>query len=117
MPNPQDLFFYASLALAGFLVLRFVLAARNRITGSDARAKVEAGAQLLDVRSPAEFRAGAIPGAKNISVQALSGRLKELAKDKPVVVYCASGMRSASAVSILKQGGYEAYDLGPASAW
>lgn len=114
----RDLPFWIATSAFVFILVRFVLAARSRITGPVARAKVAAGAQLLDVRTEAEFRAGAIPAAKNIPVQSLSTRLGELDRARPVVVYCASGMRSASAASLLRKNGFsEVHDLGPASAW
>src|SRR4051812_14136583 len=114
----RDLPFWIGAALLAFFVVRFVLAARNRIAGPAAREKVAAGALLLDVRSEMEFRGGAIPGAINIPVQSLAGRLGELDRARPVVVYCASGMRSASAASLLKRNGFaEVHDLGPAAAW
>lgn len=110
--------FWIGTALFSFFVVRMILSARNRISGKSAREKVAAGAQLVDVRSESEFRGGAIPGAKNIPVQSLSRRLGELDRQKPIVVYCASGMRSASAASLLKRSGFaEVHDLGPASAW
>ncbi len=115
---PRDPLFWGALALTVFLVVRFVLAARNRIPGAKAREKVAAGALLLDVRTEGEFRGGAIPGAKNIPVQSLASRLGELDRARPVIVYCASGMRSSSAASLLKKNGFgEVHDLGPASAW
>lgn len=101
-----------------FLLVRFVIAARGRVSGPVARQKVAEGALLLDVRSEGEFRGGAIPGAKNIPVQALGRRLSELDRARPIVVYCASGMRSASAASMLRKSGFtEVHDLGPAAAW
>lgn len=115
--QPNDLLFYAAVALILFMGVRMFLAARNRIAPDAARAKVKDGAVLLDVRTQGEFSAGAIPGAKNIPVQALASRLGELPKDKAIVVYCASGMRSASALGLLKKNGFDAYDLGPASRW
>jgi rhodanese-related sulfurtransferase len=106
------------LAFFGFFLIRFFLAARNRVSGPVAREKVKAGALLLDVRSPGEFRGGAIPGAINIPVQSLGNRLGELDRARPIVVYCASGMRSASAASMLRKSGFsEVHDLGPAAAW
>ena len=69
--------------------------------------KIKAGASIIDVRSPDEFADGAYPGAKNIPVNVLPNRVAEVgAKDKPVVVYCASGGRSAVAMQILKANGY-----------
>lgn len=70
-------------------------------------AKIQAGAAVIDVRSPDEFADGAYPGARNIPVNVLTSRLAEVGpKDKPVVVYCASGGRSAVAQQILKANGW-----------
>ena len=68
--------------------------------------RIKAGAQIVDVRTPDEFRDGAYPGAVNIPVQSLGARMGEISKDKPVVVYCASGGRSATAARMLLQAGY-----------
>ena len=65
------------------------------------------GALILDVRSKAEFAGGHIKGAVNIPVDTLRtnlGKLKD--KNKPIITCCASGMRSASAKSILASNGY-----------
>lgn len=114
----QDLLPWILGALVLVFVARFFLAARGRISGADARAKVEAGAQLIDVRSKAEFDGGSLPNAKNIPVGSLAQRLGELDRARPVVVFCASGMRSSSAASLLRRSGFtEVHDLGPASAW
>jgi rhodanese-related sulfurtransferase len=69
--------------------------------------KIKAGARIIDVRNPDEFREGAYPQAKNIPLPTLAMRLNELEpKDKPIVLYCASGARSAQAARILKQSGF-----------
>jgi len=69
--------------------------------------KIQAGAAIIDVRSPDEFAGGSYPGAKNIPVNSLPSRWAEVGpKDKPVVVYCASGGRSAVAQKILKTNGF-----------
>ncbi len=65
------------------------------------------GAQIIDVRSPGEFSTGHIKGSVNIPVQNLEKNLKKIKKDKPVITCCASGMRSASALRILKANGYK----------
>ena len=68
---------------------------------------VQQGAIILDVRSKGEFNGGHIKGSINISVDTLSKNLGQLKdKNKPIITYCASGMRSASAKSILKANGY-----------
>lgn len=114
----RDLPFWIGTGIFVLVIARYVVGARNRISGPVAREKVAAGALLLDVRSEGEFRSGAIPGAKNIPVQSLGGRLGELEKERPIVVYCASGMRSASAAALLRRNGFkEVSDLGPAAAW
>jgi rhodanese-related sulfurtransferase len=65
-------------------------------------------ALVLDVREPAEYNAGHILNARNIPLGELDKRANELGKwkDKPVVVSCASGNRSASAVGTLKKHGF-----------
>ena len=68
--------------------------------------KIDAGATIIDVRTPEEFRDGAYPGAINIPVSSLGGRLTDIPKEKPVVLYCASGARSASAARTMKQAGF-----------
>jgi phage shock protein E len=74
--------------------------------------------QLIDVRTPEEFVSGHIAGAINIPVDALQSRLSEVASDQPVVVYCRSGNRSATASDILAQNGFDTvYDLGGILAW
>lgn len=68
---------------------------------------VKEGAIILDVRSKGEFAGGHIKGAVNISVDTLSNNLSKLKdKNQPIITCCASGMRSASAKSILKSNGY-----------
>jgi rhodanese-related sulfurtransferase len=65
-------------------------------------------ALILDVREDKEYAAGHIPKAKHIPLGQLAGRLKELDKfkDKPVLVTCRSGHRSARACSMLKKAGF-----------
>jgi len=65
-------------------------------------------ALVLDVREDKEYAAGHIPRARHIPVGKLAGRLNELDKfkDKPVLVTCRSGHRSAHACRILKKAGF-----------
>lgn len=80
----------------------------------DFRGLVQKGAVILDVRTPAEFKAGHIKGAINIPVDKLQGNLAKVkSMDKPVIACCRSGSRSGMAVGILKQAGLEAYNGGP----
>jgi phage shock protein E len=69
---------------------------------------VKQGAIILDVRSKGEYAGGHIKGSINISVDQLSNNLNKLKdKNKPIITCCASGMRSASAKSILKSNGFK----------
>jgi rhodanese-related sulfurtransferase len=72
------------------------------------------GAQIIDVRTPAEFQNGHIKKAVNIPLDKLPNSLKKISKDKPVITCCASGMRSSSAKSILQKAGYNVHNGG---AW
>lgn len=68
---------------------------------------VKQGAIIVDVRSKGEFQGGHIKGSVNISVDTLKNNLGKLKdKNQPIITCCASGMRSASAKSILKANGY-----------
>ncbi|MDQ0156413.1 rhodanese-like domain-containing protein [Robertmurraya andreesenii] len=64
-------------------------------------------AQLIDVREPNEFEAGHILGARNIPLSQLKMRMKEIRPDKPVYLYCQSGIRSGRAAQTLYRKGYK----------
>ena len=65
--------------------------------------------QVLDVREPEEFNGplGHVPGARLIPLGKLSTRLGEIENEKPVVVVCRSGARSAQATLILGKAGFD----------
>jgi len=54
-------------------------------------------AQLIDVRSPAEFASGHIPKAINIPLEEISQRLDDIESERPVVLICESGNRAGMA--------------------
>ena len=64
-------------------------------------------AQLIDVREPNEYEAGHILGARNIPLSQMKMRMKEIRPDKPVYLYCQSGMRSGRAAQTLYRKGYK----------
>lgn len=72
---------------------------------------IKQGAVILDVRSPGEYKQGHIKGSINAPLNELSKHLSKhlskIKKDTPIITCCASGMRSASAKSILKSNGFE----------
>ncbi len=71
---------------------------------------LDKGFQLIDVRSPSEFAAGAIPGAKSIPVDEIRSRVSEL-NQKNVLVNCQVGQRGHTATMLLKELGYNAVNL------
>ena len=64
------------------------------------------GAQIIDVRTEAEFIGGHIKNSRNIPLQNLLQNLNKLDKSKAIITCCASGMRSASAKSMLEKNGF-----------
>jgi phage shock protein E len=77
------------------------------MAGNTIKEKIAAGAKIVDVRTPAEFKDGAYPGAINIPLALLPTRVNELGpKNTPIVLYCASGARSGQGMRFLKQNGF-----------
>jgi phage shock protein E len=77
------------------------------VAGNTVKDKIAAGARVVDVRTPAEFKDGSYPGAINIPISLLPVRMNELEpKDKPIVLFCASGARSGQGARLLKQAGF-----------
>ena len=79
---------------------------------SELKEKISNGAILLDVRTREEYRSGHANGSINIPLDTLSGKMKSLKKNVPIIAVCASGARSSSATSLLKNNGFEAYNGG-----
>ena len=88
--------------MAGFLSRFFGLEDK-----ADFKALLEDGAILLDVRTKEEYKQGAATHSINISLDSLSSNLSKLQKDKPIIAVCASGMRSRSAVTFLRNKGFQ----------
>ena len=81
--------------------------------GPDFSEMIANGAAIVDVRSPQEYQSGHIKGSVNIPVQQIGSRMGKIRKmSQPVILCCASGMRSGRATSILKGEGIEAYNGG-----
>jgi len=64
------------------------------------------GARLIDVRTEAEVAQGVIDGAIHIPLHLLPLRAADIPQDKPVVIYCRSGARSAQACAFMASKGY-----------
>jgi len=99
------------LVLAGIFLLQPNSAATANempleISVSEASAKRDAGAFLLDVREPDEWDESHIPGTTLIPLDELASRVDELPKDQEIVVVCRSGNRSAKGRDILIATGF-----------
>lgn len=103
----DKLFWVTALVLGAFFISQ-QLSANDGVNAKQALGMTQQGALLLDVRQPEEFASIRAPSAKLIPLGELPARLPEIAtyKDKPIVVMCRSGRRSAKAVELLKEAGY-----------
>jgi hydroxyacylglutathione hydrolase len=94
-----------------------------QVGAEELRARVEGGsAFLLDVRGAAEWEAGHLPGTapsggahgRHVPLGSLAERLEDLPRDRPLIVYCQGGARSAIAASVLQAHGFdEVYNFTP----
>ena len=83
-----------------------------------ARALVDAGALLVDVREPREWAAGHAPAARHIPLSQLPTRMKELPAGRRIVTVCRSGARSRRAAVLLAREGRRVTNLsGGMAAW
>jgi rhodanese-related sulfurtransferase len=85
----------------------------------EAKALIDGGMTVLDVRTPEEYAEGHMKEAKLLPLQELEARLDELDKDTPYVLICRSGNRSGQAQEILKAAGFvKTYNtLGGMNEW
>ncbi len=75
-------------------------------------------AQVVDVREPAEYLAGHVPGAASVPMGQLPDRLSEIDRSKPVFVICQSGGRSSAMTDVLLHHGFVAQSVaGGTAAW
>ena len=92
--------------------------ATPQVSARAAQALVEAGALLLDVREPDEWRTGHAPGATLMPMASVRDRHGDLPRDRRVVVMCRSGGRSAAVTDSLLAAGFDAVNLaGGICAW
>lgn len=83
------------------------------VSGKSCSDKVSKGALIVDVRSPGEFNTGHVKGSINVPIDTIHAQVnKLLKKERPLVLCCASGMRSARATRILKTHGLDACNGG-----
>lgn len=97
------------------LAILFFLKRPGQISSKDAQAHLKSGALVIDVRTPAEFNSGHLPGAINLPLDGIEASLPRRVQDKRQVLllHCQSGMRSGAAVKKLQGLGFvNAYNLG-----
>ena len=94
--------------MAGFMIQNVLEGIVDQVTWAEALrlAAEDDGVALLDTRTAGENARGGIEGASHIPVDELRGRLDELPRDKRLLVFCASGLRSYVACRILSQHGF-----------
>ena len=97
--------------MAGFVAANVLRGDVKIAQWSEVEDAKQRGDVILDVRTPEEFELGCMEGAINISLDELRDRLDELPRDKPILVYCAVGLRAYIACRILTQKGYDAYNI------
>jgi rhodanese-related sulfurtransferase len=93
-------------------------AATLAVDPARARELIEGGAQLVDVRTADEHAAGHIAGATHVPLERLDEATGALERDRPLVVYCRGGNRSAMAAEALRRSGWHAHSIaGGLVAW
>ena len=93
--------------MAGFMVENLALGLVSQYRWDEvADLPRDGSAQLIDIRTPAEFERGALPGFRNIPLDELRKRLDELDPALPVRLVCQSGLRSYVAARMLAGHGF-----------
>jgi rhodanese-related sulfurtransferase len=110
---------YIVLGVLAVLFGAFWYLKRPDISPLQAHELVARGGRLVDVRSPGEYARAHVDGALNLPVGEVAGRARELGpKDRPIILYCASGTRSAMAARTLRSFGFtKVYNLGSMGNW
>lgn len=106
-------FFLAILATS--LLTTTAIAAMQNINALDMQKimKQTPDIYLLDVRTPGEYQQKRIKGARLIPIDQVQNRINEIPKNRPIIVYCETGVRSALVGRYLDQLGYQSvYNLG-----
>jgi rhodanese-related sulfurtransferase len=108
MKSKQSKMVWVLLIMFGAFFASQQLQASEGVDALQAQSMGKQGTLLLDVREPAEYAEVHAANVKLIPLGELDSRLQEIAahKDKPIVVMCRSGRRSARAVSMLQEAGF-----------
>lgn len=63
-------------------------------------------ATVVDIRAPEEFAKGSLPNARNLPADKVKDRVRELKKDKPLIVVCANGQAAGKVAALLRSSGF-----------
>lgn len=99
------------IAIAGYTAANIISGKMSVIYWREIDSLDRSKVQIIDTRTPAEFELGTINGAVNIPVDDIRERINEIDKNKPVVVFCAVGLRGYIAARILMANGYDVRNL------
>lgn len=94
------------IAIAGYVASNIIGGQMPVVSWREMLAANPRETMLLDVRTKQEFSMGSIPGAVNIPLDDLRRRIREVPTDKPVLIFCAIGLRGYLALKILMANGY-----------
>jgi len=93
---------WIAIGVAIGIILLLTIISKNK-----APIVIPPNAYLVDVRKPAEFSAGSVPGAVNIPLNEINARKEEFRDKKNIVFFCKTGTRSGQAKMILDHNGFE----------
>ena len=94
--------------MAGYIIENILTGKVRQLHWKEA---LERNGYILDTRTDAEYVYGHIDGAIHIPLDSLRDHIDEIPRDKPVYVYCHSGLRSYIACRILSQNGIECFNI------
>lgn len=99
------------LNMAGFVAAGRLRGDHPQLAMDELTPELLARSLVLDVRTPAEFSQGHLPGAVNMPIDELRQRLSELPRDRKLLAYCRVGQRGYLATRILMQAGFDVANL------
>ena len=86
---------------------------KNVFKGTDYKTLIAEGAKIIDVLIAAEYKLGHVKGSHNRPLHNIANEVKIIASfNSPIILCCASGMRSGKATGILKSAGVDAHNGG-----
>ncbi len=94
------------VALAGYVAQNILSGRMKPIYWRELRDSAPDSRLLIDVRTPMENAAGALPGAINIPLDSMRERIGEIPADREIVLYCGVGLRGYLASNILRNSGF-----------